>query len=79
MNKLCENTSIRFISAYGHLTYTMNCPVCGFDSEKHDSAYPEIINCPYCKSEFEYDSQSGKRIWIEIKSHRTQRFTDFAG
>jgi len=43
---------IEFTSLYGHLAYTLECPLCGEYFEKHAACYPGEITCPFCQARY---------------------------
>ena len=45
---------VSFRSEYGHLKYTLNCPLCREEIISLCGMYPESITCPYCKTQFKF-------------------------
>ena len=60
MNVKSERFNIKFIPKYGHLSYTIHCPKCGYESEHQCGEYPKIVTCPYCKYHIQIKIITGK-------------------
>ena len=49
-----QDLEIAYKSEYGHLKFSLICPLCQEKILRLSDSYPESISCPYCKTEFEF-------------------------
>jgi len=52
MNVLKEGKGVESKFVSGHISSLMLCPLCRYESEVQSAFYPEMIKCPYCKTQF---------------------------
>jgi phage FluMu protein Com len=48
-----KDFNVKIISHFGHLSYSMTCPICLELFEEHNDQYLDILKCPYCKTDYE--------------------------